>query len=136
MVAISYEKYKKQNPATKKTPNDPMFEKNDHFSIFQKTPKAEIVHSKDMVHRPSPVDAEQRSYEKAVDTLKGKYPKREPLSVWKVKKPNGKHFYSVRDGNTTYQMLRKQGWDTFPVHVEKEIDEKDLTPVSEHKRKS
>jgi hypothetical protein len=32
-------------------------------------------------------------------------------------------------------MLRdRQGWTKFPVNVEKEIDEKDLTPVGKHKR--
>lgn len=110
--------------------------KNDYYSIFVKTPKTKIISKNDLKHRESPSDAEERSFQKAVSTLKGEGKKREPLLVWKVKKKRGGYFYSVRDGNTTFQMLLKQGWDKFPVEIEKEIDEDELVPVKPHKRNS
>lgn len=112
-----------------------LFRKNDFHSLFKLNHKTEIVSAKDIQHRKSPKDAEERSIEYARQTLEGKYPKRDPLSVWKVDKENGSSFYSLRDGNTTYQMLKNQGWDKFPVIVEKEIPESELTPVSEHQKK-
>jgi hypothetical protein len=69
--------------------------------------------------------------------LSGKHEKRDPLTVWKVYKEKGskEFYYSLRDGNTTFQMLKSKGWTTFPVEIEKEIVEKDLTPVKPHSRK-
>lgn len=104
-------------------------------SLFKRTPRMKILHVKEIKHRQSPADAEARSVEYAEQTLMGKYPKREPLTVWKVERDDGSHFYSLRDGNTTFQMLKNKGWDRFPVEIEKEIHESELTPVGAHEKK-
>lgn len=96
----------------------------------------EILPIKNLRSRPSPLDAEKRSLSYAQSTVRGKYPKREPLLVWKVNKPDGSYYYSVRDGNTTFQMLKNQGWSHVPVHVDREISEDELTPVPKHVSKS
>lgn len=108
--------------------------KNDHFSLFNKTTNTKIVSVGHLRSRKSPHDAERRSLQYAFDTLEGKYKKRNPLTVWKVLKADGSYYYSVRDGNTTLQMLKKQGWDTVPVNVEKEVFEKDLPPIDSHQK--
>lgn len=98
--------------------------------------KANLVPVDKLVSRDSPKDAIDRSEQKLKDTIDGKHDKREPLTVWKVNKPDGSHYFSVRDGNTTLQMLRdRHDWKKFPVSVEKEVSEAELTPVPEHKRK-
>jgi hypothetical protein len=112
--------------------NTIILKKNDHLSLFKKTPKTVLMPIKLLQQRPSPLDAEKRSLQYALATLKGKHPKREPILVWKVNRPDGSHFYSVRDGNTTLQMLKTQGWDKVPVHIENEISESELTPVRDH----
>lgn len=107
---------------------------NNVFDVNRDT--ANLVHVDKLISRDSPKDAIDRSAGKLENTLKGEHKKREPLTVWKVNKPDGGHYYSVRDGNTTLQMLRdKHGWTKFPVSVEKEIKESELTPVAEHARK-
>lgn len=109
--------------------------RNDFWAIFKKSVGTKILPVRDLDHRKSPPDAENRSLEYALQTLHGKYPKRDPITVWEVVREDGTRFYSVRDGNTTFQMLKNQGWDKIPVVVEKEISEEDLTPVRSHERK-
>lgn len=124
-----------EHPEQPKSEAAPKLEKNDHKALFKVSDKTQSIPGDQIVSRASPQDAIDRSLQYADATLKGTHPKRDPLTVWKVKKPDGSSYYSLRDGNTTFQMLKNNfKWDQFPVNVEKEVDEKDLTPVEEHTR--
>lgn len=108
---------------------------NEHVpKIFDTNAPHTMVHGDDLQHRPSPDDAVERSRSKAKEAIKGGYAPRAPISVWAVNRNDGSKFYSVRDGNTTVQMLKKQGITNFPVKVEKTVHESELTPVEEHKQ--
>lgn len=109
--------------------------RNDFWTLFKKLTGTKILSVRDLEHRKSPPDAEKRSLEYALQTVQGKFPKRDPITVWEVTREDGSKFFSVRDGNTTFQMLKNQGWDKLPVIIEKEIHETELTPVSSHMRK-
>ena len=81
-------------------------------------------------------ESPQASVDKAVQymheaVVSGGAP-RQPLTAWKVTKPNGKSYYSIRDGNTTLQLLKQHGIKKVPLRVEREVTEANLTPVGEH----
>lgn len=97
------------------------------LSAAHETIPASLIQS-----RPSPEDAIKRASNYAMAAAAGQYPKRKPLTTWKVIKPDGSFFYSLRDGNTTFHVLLQLGLKNFPVEVQKEIEEKDLTPAPEH----
>ena len=81
-------------------------------------------------------ESPQASIDKAIQymheaVISGGAP-RQPLTAWKVTKPNGKSYYVIRDGNTTLNILKQFGIKTAPLRVEREITEAELTPVGEH----
>ena len=138
-----YEKYKKLHPKTQKKPTDPLFEvkekpevretsnqitKNDHFSIFNKAPNVKIAPAKSIQFAPQSSQDESQSLSQIKHTLSGTYQKKDPLKVWRVNKADGSHYYSLRNDQATFQTLKNQGWDSFPVQEVKQVDEKDLTP--------
>jgi hypothetical protein len=108
----------------------------EHMNKIFKTKGAEMVSTKDIQSAERGVGEVNRSKGKALASIGGKYEPRDPLSVQKVKRKDGSHFYSLRDGNTTFSMLKKEGWDKFPVKVIGEVDESDLKPIPKHERKS
>ena len=91
-------------------PRIPGLERNDFWSVFQKTPGAIVVSEKQIKQdRASPMDAVMRSAQKAASTVGGGgQKKREPLEVWRVNRADGGSHFALRDGNTTYQMLQSQ----------------------------
>lgn len=99
-------------------------------------PGAQWISGYEISNRLSPKDAVKRSKQKAKLTLKGQYSPRDPLEVWEVTRPDGSIFYSLRDGNTTFQMLYEQGWKEFPVTVTKKVPLSELTAAPKHTRKS
>lgn len=144
-----YERYKKLHPQTQKKPTDPLFalkgtegdvkkpneqktttlpiKKNDHFSIFNQTPETKLVPAKSIQALPQSAEVESFTRSSVNHILSGKYQKKEPLSVFRVNKTDGSHYYSLRSDHGTFQALKNQGWDHLPVKEVKQVDEKDLT---------
>ena len=67
--------------------------------------------------------------QKAVD---GEMSPRVSLTAWKVKRDDGSYYYSLRDGNSTFAILKQDGLKEVPVIIEREINEADLSPIPEH----
>ena len=102
-------------------------------AIFEVAKADLMAKATDIAARPSPDESVARSKNKAEAALRGEYPPRKPLEVWEVTRPDGSKFYSLRDGNTTFQFLTSQGWTEFPVNVTKRIPLSEYTAPSAHK---
>lgn len=104
----------------------------DHTKVFAPGHDAVLHHSEITQDRQSPDDAVQRSAGYHDKAMNGGGKKREALEVWKVNHPDGTSKFHLRDGNTTFQMLKQKGMQNFPVKVTKTVDAKDYTPVGPH----
>ena len=91
-----------------------MFNHELYFILDESTLILPLTHLRPTRLRPQGVRNAIQYMEAAAE---GKHPKRAPLSV----RPDGDYFWTIVDGNSTYEVARQSEWPSIPCKLEENI---------------